>query len=200
MELKKKNTYTGGDGALLSHDSRNFRRLCTPSEGYRCSGASLSTWSTQYDSVLNKDIKIDEKKTHNGRGLVHYHPGIGETVDIRITPPVLRRSRPSTQQQPTFRRSGRTRHISPIQSSLPYKEPDLSTQEPPLTPPQPTPCTEYSVYSSHSLLLGPPTQLRTARQWSLSSAEHAAYSSHSFCTQHTALFFYASYSSHFYAA
>lgn len=109
---------------------------------------------------------------------------------------------PSTQQQPTFRRSGRSRHISPIQSLLPYKEPDLSTQEPSLTPPQPTPCTEYSVYSSHSLLLGPPTQLRTARQWSLSSTEHAAYSSHSFCTQHTAvilvlrsiqqsLFFYA---------
>ena len=118
---------------------------------------------------------------------------------------------PSTQQQPTFRRSGRSRHISPIQSLLPYKEPDLSTQEPSLTPPQPTPCTEYSVYSSHSLLLGPPTQLRTARQWSLSSTEHAAYSSHSFCTQHTAvilvlrsiqqsLFFYAAYSSHFYAA
>ena len=114
---------------------------------------------------------------------------------------------PFTQQQPTFRRSGRSHHISPIQSLLPYKEPDLSTQEPPLTSPQPTPCTEYSVYSSHSLLLGPPTQLRKARQWSLSSTEHAAYSSHSFCTQHTAvilvlrsiqqsLFFYAAYSSH----
>ena len=63
---------------------------------YRSSGASLSIWSTQYDSVSNKDIRIDAKKTHtqNGRVLVHYHPRIGETVDIRITPPVLRSSRP----------------------------------------------------------------------------------------------------------
>ena len=57
-------TYTGGDGALLSHNPGNFRLFCTPSEGYRSSGASLSIWSTQYDSVLNKDIKIDAKKTH----------------------------------------------------------------------------------------------------------------------------------------
>ena len=102
---------------------------------------------------------------------------------------------PSTQQQPTFRRSGRSRHISPIQSLLPYKEPDLSTQEPSLTPPQPTPCTEYSVYSSHSLLLGPRTQLRTAvvplfygaRSIQQSLFLYAAYSSHSCSTQHTAV-------------
>ena len=34
-----------------------------------------------------------KKHTQNGRVLVHYHPRIGETVDIRITPPVLRSNR-----------------------------------------------------------------------------------------------------------
>ena len=106
---------------------------------------------------------------------------------------------PSTQQQPTFRRSGRSRHISLIQSSLPYKEPDLSMQEPPLTPPQPTPCTEYSVYSSHSLLLGPPTQLRTAVVPLLRSTQHTAVTLFVRSIQQS-LFFYAAYSSHFYAA
>ena len=134
----------------------------------------MSTWSTQYDSVLNKDIKIDEKKTHNGRGLVHYHPGIGETVDIRITPPVLRRSRPSTQQQPTFRRSGRSRHISPIQSLLPYKEPDLSTQEPPLLPRLSRPPVRSTPCTAVTLSYG----VRSIQQ---------------------SLFFYAAYSSRFYS-
>jgi len=35
---------------------------------YRSSGASLSIWSTQYDSVLNKDIKIDAKKNTHRMG------------------------------------------------------------------------------------------------------------------------------------
>ena len=55
-------TCTGGDGALLSHNPGNFRLLCTPSEGYvqklRCRFEYLE------DSVLNKGIKIDAKKTH----------------------------------------------------------------------------------------------------------------------------------------
>ena len=147
------------------------------------------------------------------RRLVHYHPRIGETVDIRITPPVLRSNRPVHTAAADFstQRSLPPHLTNPIFTPVHVQRTGLSTQEPSLTPPQPTPCTEYSVYSSHSLLLGPPTQLRTARQWSLSSTEHAAYSSHSFCTQHTAvilvlrsiqqsLFFYAAYSSHFYAA
>ena len=66
LELKKKHTYTGGDGALLSHDPKNFRLLCTPSEGYRSSGASLSIWSTQYDSVLNNDENWRKKKHRMG--------------------------------------------------------------------------------------------------------------------------------------
>ena len=99
MELKRKKNIrrTGGDGAYYPI-IREFSGFFVPhrKDTYRSSGASLSIWSTRYDSVLNKDIKIDAKKTHtqNGRVLVHYHPRIGETVDIRITPPVLRSNRP----------------------------------------------------------------------------------------------------------
>ena len=131
-------------------------------------------------------------------------------MDIRITPPVLRSNRLVHTAAAVFstQRSLPPHLTNPIFTPVQRTGPFYAGAVP---PPQPTPCTEYSVYSSHSLLLGPPTQLRTARQWSLSSTEHAAYNSHSFCTQHTAvilflrsiqqsLFFYAAYSSHFYAA
>ena len=211
MELKRKKnipgtgtTYRRG-WCVLSHNPGNFRLLCTPSEGYvqklRCKFEYLEYQvpGTQYVSVLNKYIKIDAKKTHtqNGRVLVHYHPRIGETVDIRITPPVLRSSRPVHTAAADFstQRSLSPHLTNPIFTPVHVQRTGLSTQEPSLTPPQPTPCTEYSVYSSRSLLLGPPTQLRTARQWSLSSTEHAAVTLFVRSIQQS-FFFYAAYISH----
>ena len=153
-------------------------------------------WSTQYDSVLNKDIKIDGKKDkQNGRGLVHYHARIWETVDIRITPLVLRSNRPAHTAAADFspQRSLPPHLTNPIFTPVQKTGPFYAEAAP--YPAAADPCTEYSVYSSHSVLLGPPTQLRTAvvplfygvRSIQQSLLFYAAYSSHSFSTQRTAV-------------
>ena len=162
----------------------------------------MSIWSTQYDSVSNKDIRIDAKKTHtqNGRVLVHYHPRIGETVDIRITPPVLRSSRPVHTAAADFS----------TQRSLP---PHLTN--PIFTPVQRT-GPFYAGAAPYPAAADPLYGVLRIQQ-SISStrttyaATYGSGPSLLRSTQHTAvtlfvrslqqsLFFYAAYSSHFYAA
>ena len=134
---------------------------------------------------MNKDIKIDEKKrkTQNGRGLVHYHPRIGETVDIRITPPVLRSSRPVHTAAADFstQRSLPPHLTNPISTPVQRTGPFYAGAAPCPAAADPL----YRVLRIQQSLSSTWTTYAATYGSGPSSTEHAAYSSHSFCTQHT---------------
>ena len=141
-----------------------------------------------------------KKKTQNGRGLVHYHPRIGETVDIRITPPVLRSSRPvHTAAADFLTQRSLPSHLTnpiftPVQRTGPFYAGAVSY-----------PATADPLYG----VLRIQQSLSSTR--TTFAATYGSGPSLLRSTQHTAvtlfvrslqqsLFFYAAYSTHFYAA
>ena len=155
-------------------------------------------WSTQYDSVLNKDIKIDGKKDkQNGRGLVHYHARIWETVDIRITPLVLRSSRPvHTAAADFLTQRSLPSHLTnpiftPVQRTGPFYAgavPYPAAADPlygVLRIQQSLSSTRATYAATYGTAVVP--LFYGARSIQQSLFLYAAYSSHTFSTQHTAV-------------
>ena len=130
-------------------------------------------------------------------------------MDIRITPPVLRSNRPVHTAAADFstQRSLPPHLTNPIFTPVQRTGPFYAGAVPYPAAADPL----YGVLRIQQSLSSTRTTYAATYGSGPSSTEHAAYSSHSFCTQHTAvilvlrsiqqsLFFYAAYSSHFYAA
>ena len=127
----------------------------------------------------------NKRKTQNGRGLVHYHPRIGETVDIRITPPVLRSSRPVHTAAADFstQRSLPPHLTNPIFTPVQRTGPFYAGAVPYPAAADPL----YGVLCIQQSLSSTRTTYAATNGTAVVPLFYGARSSHSFCTQHTAV-------------